>query len=90
MIWVRDGQLENTSFSLVSSCNWIFPKDMDLSCLQEVKSSLIFVTFEVSKLERSRVVKEEQPENIQFIFVTLEVSKLERSRDGKDMHPQNI
>ena len=39
----------------------------------------ILVTFEVSKLERSRAVREEQPENILPISVTCEVSKLERS-----------
>ena len=39
----------------------------------------IFVTSEVSKLERSRVVKEEQSQNMQLMSVTLEVSKFERS-----------
>jgi len=50
----------------------------------------ILVTSEVSKLERSSAVKEEQPENIQYIFVTFEVSKLERSSDVKDEQPRNI
>ena len=51
---------------------------------------LISVTFEVSKLERSREVKEEQPENILFIFVTLEVSKLEKSIEVKEEQELNI
>ena len=34
---------------------------------------LISVTFEVSKLVRSREVKEEQPQNISPIYVTCEV-----------------
>ena len=48
------------------------------------------VTFEVSKLERSRTVKDEQPSNISIIFVTFEVSKVERSREVKDEQPQNM
>ena len=38
------------------------------------------VTFAVSKLETSRLVSAEQPQNMSFILVTLEVSKLVRSR----------
>ena len=53
---------------------------------------LIFSTFEVSKLERSREVKEEHPENIPperkpDIPITFEVSKLERSREVKEEQP---
>ena len=39
----------------------------------------IFVTLEVLKLERLRVVRLRIPLNIWLIFVTLEVSNLERS-----------
>ena len=55
--------------------------------------SLISVTFtqeKVLNLERSRVVKEEQPLNIPHIFVTCEVAKLERSRVVNDEQPENI
>ena len=44
----------------------------------------------MSKLERSRVVKDQQPENIHLISVTLEVSKQVRSRVVKEEQPQNI
>ena len=49
----------------------------------------------MSKRERSRDVKEEQPENIpsphqEDIDATFEVSKLERSREVKDEQPENI
>jgi len=44
----------------------------------------------VSKLERSREVKDEQSLNISPILVTLEVSKLERSREVKDEQSLNI
>ena len=44
----------------------------------------------MSKLERSRAVKEEQPENILFIFVTFEVSKLERLREVKEEQSSNM
>ena len=44
----------------------------------------------MSKLERSRVVKDEQLENILLIFVTFEVSKRERSREVKDLQPENM
>ena len=39
------------------------------------------------KLERSREVKDEQPENISLILLTFEVSKLVRSRVVKDEQP---
>ena len=42
--------------------------------------SLIFVTFSVLKLERSRLVRLLQSINIWFIFLTLAVLKLETSR----------
>ena len=51
---------------------------------------LILVTFEVSKQERSRAVKDEQQENMSLISVTYEVSKLVRSREVKEEQPQNI
>ena len=41
-------------------------------------------------MERSRAVKDEQPENILLIPVTCEVLKLERSRVVKDEQPENI
>ena len=44
----------------------------------------------MSKLERSRAVKEEQPSNIPFISFIFEVSKSERSREVKEEHPENI
>ena len=44
----------------------------------------------MSKWERSREVKEEQPQNILLISVTFEVSKLERSRVVNDLQPRNI
>ena len=51
---------------------------------------LISVTFEVSKWERLRVVKDLQPQNIQLMSVTFEVSKLERSREVKEEQSENI
>ena len=42
------------------------------------------VTFAVSKLERSRVLKDMQYQNIKPISVTFEVSKLERSSEVKE------
>ena len=42
------------------------------------------------KLERSRVLKEKQSENISLISVTLEVSKLERLSAVKDPQLSNI
>ena len=39
----------------------------------------ILVTLEVSKVERSREVREEAPENMRYILVTREVLKSERS-----------
>ena len=50
----------------------------------------IDATFEVSKLERSRAVKDRQHLNIHLISVTFEVSKRERSREVKDPQPENI
>jgi hypothetical protein len=50
----------------------------------------IYSTFEVSKLERSREVKEQQPWNIYLISSTFEVSKLKRSREVKEQQPENI
>ena len=44
----------------------------------------------MSKQERSREVKDEQPQNIQLILLTFEVSKLVRSRVLKDSQPKNI
>ena len=41
----------------------------------------------MSKLERSRAVKEEQSSNISPIFVTWLVSKLERSRVVREEQP---
>ena len=50
----------------------------------------MYFTFEVSKLVRSREVKDAHPENRLLIFVTFEVSKLVRSREVKDSQPENI
>ncbi len=44
----------------------------------------------MSKLERSRVGKDAQSENIPLMLVTFEVSKLERAREVKDLQPENI
>ena len=43
------------------------------------------LTFEVLKLERSRVLKDSQPSNILFISLTFAVSKLERSSAVNDL-----
>ena len=50
----------------------------------------MLVTFEVSKLERARVGKDAQSENIPLMLVTVEVSKPESSREVKDLQPENI
>ena len=50
----------------------------------------IFVTFEVSKDERSSEGRAEQYANMVFISVTLEVSKPETSRDSSAEHRVNI
>ena len=47
----------------------------------------MLVTFEVSKLETSREVRDEQLSNIWCIATTLEVSKPERSREVRDEQP---
>ena len=51
---------------------------------------LIYALFAVPKLERSRVVKDAQPENISCMSVTFEALKLERSSAVKDAQPENI
>lgn len=51
---------------------------------------LILVTLEVTKLERSREAKEEQPKNILSIRETFEVSKLERSIVFKSEQSENM
>ena len=48
------------------------------------------MTFDVSKLDKSREVKFEQPENIYVISVTSDVSKLDKSREVKFEQPENI
>ena len=45
------------------------------------------VTADVSKLETSREINDEQPENIEPMLVTLDVSKLETSREVNDEQP---
>jgi hypothetical protein len=73
MIWVKDGQLENISCRFEFSDTWNFPQEMVFSCLQEENIPPIDLTFEVSKIERSREVREEQLENIQPIYSTFAV-----------------
>ena len=46
----------------------------------------MYVTFEVSKLERSSEEREEQAQNIQDMLVTFEVSKLETSSEVREEH----
>ena len=41
----------------------------------------MLVTFEVSKFERSRVVRPEQPSNMLDMFVTFEVLRFDTSRE---------
>ena len=48
------------------------------------------VTDEVSQPERSRDVREEQPENALSMSVTFEVSQPERLRDVREVQPENI
>ena len=50
----------------------------------------ILVALEVSKLERSRDVKEEQPENIPSNDSAFIVLKFERSRRSSEEHLANI
>ena len=52
--------------------------------------SLIFIAFEVLKLERFRESRDEQSANMRCIFVTFEVSKLERSKEVNDRQPKNM
>ena len=58
--------------------------------IQPSKNDSNFVTFEVSKFEISRQVKDLQFLNILFIFFALVVLKLETSMDVKEIHPLNI
>ena len=51
---------------------------------------LISVTFDVLKLLKSKLVKEEHFQNIAFILVTFDVLKLLISKLVKDVHPENI
>ena len=48
---------------------------------------LMFVTLEVSKPERSREAREEQPSNMEVMSVALEVSRPDRSMDRSDLQP---
>ena len=47
----------------------------------------MFVTFEVSKDDRSSDASDEQPQNILNILVTEEVSRDDRSSDVSDEQP---
>ena len=48
------------------------------------------VTLEVSKPERSRDVRAEQPRNMESMFVTLEVFQPERLRDLRALQSLNM
>ena len=48
------------------------------------------VTLDVSKLERSREVRDSQPLNMKFMLVTLAVSKLERFREVREKQNPNM
>ena len=50
----------------------------------------MFVTPEVSKEERSRDARDEQPSNIPRMLVTPEVSTAPKSIDVKLQQPENI
>ena len=50
----------------------------------------MFITLEVSKQERSREVKVEQPLKMLFMSVTQEVSKWDTSREVKALQRANI
>ena len=58
--------------------------------LQPANILRILRTLEVSKQERSRVVKAEQPLNMLFISMTQEVSKWDKSRVVKPLLYPNI
>ena len=47
--------------------------------------SYMLSTLEVSREERSREAREEQPWNMQYMLVTLEVSRPDRSTDRSDL-----
>jgi len=44
-------------------------------------------TIDVLKLDKSRLTKDEHPENKQHMIFTFDVSKLDRSKLGKDEQP---
>ena len=48
------------------------------------------ITFEVSKPDRSRDSREEQPENMEDMPVALDVSSPDRSRDSSDRQSRNM
>ena len=48
------------------------------------------VTLDVSKEERSREEREEQPENMPDMSVALDVSKEERSREEREEQSRNM
>ena len=58
--------------------------------LDEWNMLYMFVTLEVSKEDRSREDRDEQPSNMLSMRVTLEVSKEDRSREARDEQPSNI
>ena len=66
------------------------PSLIHLSELQPLSALRTLVALVVSKLERSRLLRDEHPLNMQNIFVTLEVLKLETSIDSKLEQPLNI
>ena len=47
----------------------------------------IFLTFEVSNLDKSKVSNEENPQNILTMVVALEVLKLDKSKVVNDEQP---
>ena len=47
----------------------------------------MLTTFEVSKLDKSKEVKFEHPQNILTIYVTFEISKLDIFKEVNDEQP---
>ena len=54
------------------------PSVTDFSLVQSLNILPIFITFEVSNPDTSRLVSFEHPENMPYIIVTFEVSKPDR------------
>ena len=61
-----------------------------MSAVAPENIDVMSVTFEVSKFERSRVVRERALSNIEFMLVTFEVLKLERFSVASESVSLNI